>query len=219
MLKTGIVASANQSNVRSSTTFASEKLVRSHRNPTTLSSSTKMILDASVQRLKEHCLSQAPCQPNPDNASVAVMGGFIIRVASENIPCASCVALLQGPKASTPLLGLIAHQDRGGLFYPSYELVKILVGLKKFVDSILPHRKCLTKPLEVCVEKSVEILMGLPILSFENTDSDHRKRLLVLITKKFMKPLLTNYMLGTTDRIAVVKMLQQKPLSRKVLKL
>ncbi|KAH7974709.1 hypothetical protein HPB49_018390 [Dermacentor silvarum] len=98
MLKTGIVASANQSNVRSSTTFISEKLVRSHRNPATLSSSTKTILDASVQRPKEHCLSQAPCQLNPDNASVAMMGGFIVRVASENIPCASCVCCCKDQK-------------------------------------------------------------------------------------------------------------------------
>lgn len=148
-----------------------------------------------------------------------MVGGFIVGAASENIPCAECIALLQGAKANTPLLGLIAHQDRGGLMYPSQELVKLLTCLRKFVDSVLPHRKSISQPLKVCVERCVELLMGLPLLRCGNTDIDHRRRLLHLITAKFIKSLFSNYALGTTDRHATVKLLQRKPISRKLLKM
>ncbi|KAL1439171.1 hypothetical protein MTO96_047387 [Rhipicephalus appendiculatus] len=152
-------------------------------------------------------------------ASVAMVGGFIVRAATENIPCAECIALLQGTKANTPLLGLIAHQDRGGLMYPSQELIKLLTCLRRFVDSVLPHRKCFAKPLKMCVERTVEVLVELPLLRCSSTDTDHRRRLMQLIATKFIKPLFSNYALGTTDRHATVKLLQRKPISRKVLKM
>ncbi|KAH6922542.1 hypothetical protein HPB50_015284 [Hyalomma asiaticum] len=61
--------------------------------------------------------------------------------------------------------------------------------------------------------------MELNVLSCGNADSDHRKVLLELITTKFMKPLFTNYATSASVRNAVVKFLDRKPLSRKVLKL
>lgn len=96
---------------------------------------------------------------------------------------------------------------------------KLLIGLRKLVDHVLPHRKRFAKPLEACVQRSVAALMELNVLSCGNADSDHRKVLLELITTKFMKPLFTNYAVSASDRNAVVKFLDRKPLSRKVLKL
>ncbi|KAH7965348.1 hypothetical protein HPB49_006266 [Dermacentor silvarum] len=48
--------------------------------------------------------------------------------------------LMDRSKSGAPEHGLIAHQDRGSLFYPTQELVKLLIGLLRFVDCVLPHR-------------------------------------------------------------------------------
>lgn len=87
----------------------------------------------------------------------------------------------------------------GGLFYPSQELVKVLLALRKFADTVLDNRKSVVKPQQISVEKSVETLMDLPVLLCNNKDKEHRKTLLQLIAKKFMKPLFTNYATGVTD--------------------
>ncbi|KAH6920510.1 hypothetical protein HPB50_028500 [Hyalomma asiaticum] len=218
MLKTGIVAASDQSNVQSSTSYVARQLLPTQHS-TAMPPTGSRFLDQAVNDLKNHMTTSTPRITGPDEASVAVVGGFIVRAASERILCSNCIALLQGQKGNTPLLGLIAHQDRGGLFYPSQELVKLLIGLRKLVDHVLPHRKRFTKPLEDCVQRSVAALMELNVLSCGNADSDHRKVLLELITTKFMKPLFTNYAVSASDGNAVVKFLDRKPLSRKVLKL
>ncbi|KAL1416649.1 hypothetical protein MTO96_006233 [Rhipicephalus appendiculatus] len=107
--------------------------------------------------------------------------GFIVRAVSERVASAECIAMLQAPNSSAPNHGLITHQDCGGLFYPTQELVKVLVGLRRFADCVLSQRRSVRKPLEVCVQRSVQELMSLPVLSCGNTDSDHRKALLELI--------------------------------------
>ncbi|KAH6931860.1 hypothetical protein HPB50_001191 [Hyalomma asiaticum] len=219
MLKTGIVAASWESNLQSSTSFASRQLLSPQQSPAANSGEADDILDVAVRRLKEHCLSERPCPSNPDVASVAMVGGFIVGAACENISCTNCAALMQGPKANTPLLGLIAHQDRGRLFYPSQELLKLLLGLRRFVDYVLEHRRCIRRPLETCVKRSVQLLVELPILCCGNADTDHRKQLFELISKKFAKPMLSNYALGATDGNAAVRFFENKPLSRKVLKL
>ncbi|KAH6941198.1 hypothetical protein HPB50_014896 [Hyalomma asiaticum] len=115
--------------------------------------------------------------------------------------------MLQAPNSSAPNHGLTTHQDRGGLFYPTQELVKDLVGLRRFADRVLSQKR------------SVEELMSLPVLSCGNTESDHRKALLELIARKLIKPLLANYAQGRTNTNASVKLLQKKPLSRNILNL
>ncbi|KAH7953581.1 hypothetical protein HPB49_010341 [Dermacentor silvarum] len=147
MLKTGIVAASDQSNVQSSTSFAARQLLPIQHSHTMPATGNKFI-DQAVNDLKNHCTTLTPRITGPHEASVAMVGGFIVRAATESIVCSNCIALLQGQKGNTPLLGLIVHQDRGGLFYPSQELVKLLIGLRKLVDSVLPHRKYFTKPLE-----------------------------------------------------------------------
>ncbi|KAL3192781.1 hypothetical protein MRX96_058722 [Rhipicephalus microplus] len=78
-------------------------------------------------RLKEHLLTDKPIFLNPDVASLAMIAG-IVRVASECIACAECIALLQAPNSSAPNHGLIKHLERGGLYYPTQELVEVLGG-------------------------------------------------------------------------------------------
>ncbi|KAH7932918.1 hypothetical protein HPB49_004897 [Dermacentor silvarum] len=219
MLKTGIVASSSDSNVQSSTTFSSRQLLPVQQELHVARSAFDKILNMAAQGLKEHCLSERPLVSNPDVASVAMIGGYIVRAANEHIPCADGIAVLQRSKSGAPQHGLIAHQDRGGLFYPTQELVKLLIGLRRFVDCVLPHRRSVAKPLELCVQRIVRELVSLPVLTCGNTDAGHRRELLLLITRKFMRPLFSNFARGVTDRNAAAKLLERKPLSRKVLKL
>ncbi|KAH7936963.1 hypothetical protein HPB49_006667 [Dermacentor silvarum] len=156
---------------------------------------------------------------NPDEASVALIGGFIVRAASERILCGNSIALLQAPKHNNPLHGLIARQDRRGLYCPSEDLVIVLRGLRRFSDTVLYNRSSIAQPLEDCVERSVRALMELPVLRCEKCGEKQRKMFLHLIAKKFMQPIFTNYAIGLTDRNKATKLLERKPLSRKVLKL
>ncbi|KAH7942263.1 hypothetical protein HPB49_022451 [Dermacentor silvarum] len=100
-----------------------------------------------------------------------------------------------------------------------HELVKLLIGLRRFVDCVLPHRRSVAKPLELCVQRILRQLVSLPVLTCGNTDADHRRELLLLITRKFIRPLFSNFAQGVTDRNAAAKLLEMKTLSRKVLKL
>lgn len=67
--------------------------------------------------------------------------------------------------------------------------------------------------------KRTVVLALLQILSCGNADVNNRTQLFELSSKKFIKPMLSNYALGATDRNAAVSILENKPLSRKVLKL
>lgn len=156
---------------------------------------------------------------NPGVASVAMIRGYRVRAGSEKISCGNCTALLQGSTPYTPLQGLIAHQDRGGLCYPSSKLIKLLAGLNKFADTILFCRKSNPKPPETRLQRSVRILTNLPLPIYGNEDKDHWRQLLEFITKKFMKPLFSIYVLRVTDRNTAVNLFQRKLLSSKVLRL
>ncbi|KAH8031996.1 hypothetical protein HPB51_022518 [Rhipicephalus microplus] len=145
--------------------------------------------------------------------------GFIVRAASKRIAGAECIAMLQAPNRRAPNHGLIKHLDRGGLYYPTQELVKVIGGLRRYVDCVLSQQRSVKKPFDVCVERSIQELVSLPVLSCSITNSDHRKVLLKVITQNFIKPLFANYAQGKTDMNNTEKFFQRKPLSRKILKL
>ncbi|KAH6948799.1 hypothetical protein HPB50_026382 [Hyalomma asiaticum] len=220
MLKTGIIAASRGRNVESSVTFTSAQVlpiqqVRCMSTPTT----AEVILNTAEMHLREHLLSDRPILSNPDVTSQAMIGGFIVHTVRKRTACAECIAMLQAPNSSAPNHGLIMHQDCSGLFYPTQELVKVPVGLRRLADCVLSQRRSIKKPLEVCVQRSVQKLMSLPVLSCGNTESDYHKALLELIARKLIKPLLANYAQGRTDINASVKFLQEKPAKKKTLKL
>ncbi|KAH8033968.1 hypothetical protein HPB51_018437 [Rhipicephalus microplus] len=175
MLKRGIIAASNNSNVQNSVTFSSTQLLpiqqaRRKSTPT----AADLILNTAAMHLREHLLTDKPIFSNPDVASLAMIIAFIVRSASEHIACAECIAMLQVPNSSAPNLGLIKHLDRGGLYYPTQELVIILIGMLRFVDYVLSQQRSVKKPLHVCIKRLVQKLVNLPVLSCSNTDSDHR---------------------------------------------
>uniref|UniRef100_L7LXG9 Transposable element n=1 Tax=Rhipicephalus pulchellus TaxID=72859 RepID=L7LXG9_RHIPC len=218
MLKTGIVAASQKSNVSSSASFCSSRgvtVAQVDGSTATLSVNVKL----AQQALRELCMSTRSFLPTPDMAAIALVAGYISRVVSEKTVCDNCVSLVQKPKGDFGMDGLIAHQDRGGLFYPTKQLIRVLHALKRYVDIMLSDRKSLRKPLEECMKHSVTVVTNLPVLLCDQCDDSHRRSFVELICKKFMKPLLSNHALDITDRNAVAKFYQRKPLSRKVLKL
>lgn len=114
---------------------------------------------------------------------------------------------MEKAKENAPVYGLIAYQDSRGLKYPLKELVSLLMGLKRFVDIMLFHRKAIEKPLVnqrgTCCWSSH---MDIPILVCRNRDAGHRKMLLELLGRKFIKPLLSNHALNVTDKNSIVKL-------------
>lgn len=126
-------------------------------------------------RLREHLLSDRPILSTIDVASLAMIGQFIVCTVRECTACAEYIAMLQEPNSSAPNHGVITYQDRGGLYYPTQEHVKVLIGLWRFADCVLSQRQPVKKPLEACVKRSVQELMSLPMLSCSNTVSDHLK--------------------------------------------
>lgn len=152
-------------------------------------------------------------------AAIALVGGYIARPLSERSACENCVSLVRKAKGNSAVDGLISPQDRGGLYYPTQELITVLYGLKKYVEIMLSDRKALLKPMEQCLQHSVSAITGLPVLKCKSCNDDQREAFVKVICKKFMKPLFSNHALDISDRNAVAKMYHNKPLSRKVLKL
>ncbi|KAH9360827.1 hypothetical protein HPB48_009379 [Haemaphysalis longicornis] len=102
MLTTGIVATSRDSNVQSSTSFTSSQLLAVQQRRQASTHVTDKFLDTAPQGFKEHCLSERPLALNPDLASLAMIGGFIVRAQQ---PLDEAVA---GPSGLTPPLR--AHQ-------------------------------------------------------------------------------------------------------------
>lgn len=76
---------------------------------------------------------------------------------AEKSKCQGCIDLVQKAKGNSVVGGLTAHQDRGGLMYPTKELVTLLISLKKYVDKILSHRQAIDRPLKAIVKRAVTI--------------------------------------------------------------
>ncbi|KAH6926681.1 hypothetical protein HPB50_021196 [Hyalomma asiaticum] len=230
MLKTGIFAASSTSNVHSSISFFSSGNIIVSGKPSSMSStsaaasskrSAAATMNSAQQLLRELCTSTKHFLPTPDMAAISIVAGYISRVVTEKIECGRCVSLVTKAKGSCTgaLDGLIAHQNRGGLCYPTPELVRLLHALKGFVDIMLSDRASLHKPMETCLAASVEVIVTLPVLLCDRCDQSRRRRLMELVCKKFMKPLFTNHAVDFTDKNTVARLYQNKPLSRKCLKL
>lgn len=112
MLKTGIVASSSNSNVLSSSSFSSQKLVSAPQSCRRDSETVATLMKISQKELAERCTTTRACTSNPEVASVALIGGYIVRAANEHIPCESCTCLLQGPKSDGPIWWALLSEPR-----------------------------------------------------------------------------------------------------------
>lgn len=81
---------------------------------------------------------------------MAMVGGYLARAVREKIECEECASFFTKPNASAPSDSLIKHQDRGGLVYPSAQLVAVLYALEKFIQ-VLAKRRHMNHPLKEAV--------------------------------------------------------------------
>lgn len=208
MLKTGTVAPSLSRSVQSSSSFFSEKLVSA---PQSCHQDYKIVatfMKIAQKELAEHCTTMKPCPSNPEVASTALIAGYLARDAVECIPRESCTAPLQGPKTDAPILGPVAHQDWGGLCYFSQEQVKVLLGLQKFADIVLHNWK---------QAAAKGTLMASPF-SFATTRTESTERCCCCPLLKNSRSPFSPTMQPELHTDNVAKLLEQEPLSRKVLK-
>ncbi|KAH8030789.1 hypothetical protein HPB51_011629 [Rhipicephalus microplus] len=133
MPKTGIVATSHTSNVQSSASFPSSgSIIRSGESSSTSTTPAIAAENSAQHLLQEICTSAKPFMPSPDIAAVSLNAGYISRIVSEKTDCGCCVSLVWKAKRSSTSAtdGLISHQDKGGLCYPTAELVCVLHALK-----------------------------------------------------------------------------------------
>ncbi|KAH6942939.1 hypothetical protein HPB50_012246 [Hyalomma asiaticum] len=152
MLKTGIISSSLQSNVNDSASFCAATAVSSVTTGSTNTPDKSFFPVAAINRLREICTRSNQWLPNPEIATLALIGGYLARVMAEKLSCQGCIELVEKPNANAPVDGLIAYQDRGGLKYPTKELITLLISLGKFVDIVLDYRKQIVRQLETSVE-------------------------------------------------------------------
>lgn len=213
-LKTGIISASKTSNVVDSSSHGSDALKVASKQKEVQASQ----FPVEARKLLEDLLrSPASLLPTVDTAALAMVGGFVARVIQEKIACSSCISVVTKPASSAPIDSLIRHQDRGGLLYPSSELVNVLYALKKYTELILSKRRAMPRPLQETVSNAVSAMANSDV--FKHVCIEHRLQFLELVCMKFCKPVFTNYALGVTDKHDVRKALHHKPLSRKVLKL
>ncbi|KAH8028844.1 hypothetical protein HPB51_019933 [Rhipicephalus microplus] len=128
---------------QSSASFASsESIIRSGETSTL---SAVAAVNSAQHLLQELCTSTKLFKPTPDIAADSLNAGYTSRVLREKIDCECSVSLVLKTKESSTSAtdGLVSHQDRRGLSYPTAELMRVLDALKRLVDVMLLHRAAL----------------------------------------------------------------------------
>ncbi|XP_023222618.1 uncharacterized protein LOC111624069 [Centruroides sculpturatus] len=107
-----------------------------------------------LQSLTQDC--SVPC--TIENASLAVISGYLIRVLKEKVACHECLEILNHPTSNGVLFGLISNQDRGQLRYPRSKLVGVIRILTDFFDDVLTYTNPRQADLKVKLVKVIEKL-------------------------------------------------------------
>ncbi|KAH7979598.1 hypothetical protein HPB49_010001 [Dermacentor silvarum] len=214
-LKTGIASASNTSNIMAAE--ESDYLSTLPQQKNTREQTSEEFPAGARRELIERLNRDKPLLPTPDVAALAMVGGYLARAVREYFECVECFALLTKPNASTPSDSLIKHQDRGGLLYPSAQLLDVLYALQKFVEVLLARRRRIHHPLKEAVNNATEILREHKALMCSKPG--HQENLLKLLLTKFFRAIFSNFALKATDKEEVAKVFAIKPLPRKTLKL
>ncbi|XP_023216072.1 uncharacterized protein LOC111618738 [Centruroides sculpturatus] len=217
-LKTGLIKASISANVEArepplSTTTALISLPAKEIAYSSCSENNIALPD-KVMKILSRFYNPQGVQPTMKNAAVAMIAGYIVKVAEESTTCFDCLQKLSRPKSCSPVLRLIFHQDRGGLKYPSFELVRVLDIISDFVFEALKN---------VCLKQKgirkdiVRILIPhfQNLLCCKNCDSSDFVR---VILEKYVNPLFDNFGKAMSEKLQPVKTLHNKPLSRKVMR-
>lgn len=150
-----------------------------------------------------------------NTASLAYVGGFLIKVLEREVTCAVCISELTATSCTSKLLHLIKNQDTGSLKYPSTSLIYILDVIKEFCNKVFD--KMPPQGIYKNVEKSVVARLSETLVKV-CAKQGHSIVLSQIICSKFMKPMLENLAKNKSDLFGNVRFLSKKPVSRKVLK-
>lgn len=135
------------------------------------------------------------------NASIAFVGGYIVRTILERIDCSSCIQLVRRQPNRDNISQLIEFRDVGGLQYPTDSLVSILCTLQRFVELSIEHILKEKSILEKMTIVARPYMLNCPALQcdeFCNNDK-HIQLLTEIILEKYLRPILTNYAINSTD--------------------
>lgn len=153
------------------------------------------------------------CLATTKAASVAFVCGYLVWIAEENTTCESCLDNLRTIGSNSPLNMLIQRQDRGKLRYPKPSFVSLVLLIVEFCVSaipLLPDRYVTSILIQNCKARFMKEL------KCSTCNSDKLCHLLLI---KLLNPLLDNIGRRATDRHHRAKLLNYKPLSRKILKI
>lgn len=90
------------------------------------------------------------------------------------------------------------RKDRGGLLYPSAELVMVLHSLKKYAEVYLAKAwKCQLQPLKAAVDNAAEVLQKREL---KCSTPGHHEKLVNVVFVKFFRTLVVNFATSVTNR-------------------
>lgn len=220
ILKTGIAASSEASNVAHGERVATARPLPAE-TATFFAQPESQLTRSSLVALERLNTTVLPHHlPSLEISATVYVGGYVARVISEQMKCENCVAISTKPASNQPLLQFTRCQDRGGLLFPSDQLLFALDTLRKFAECALKENPTLQKPLATLVKYTVPALCGSNLLKCEAIDDySHRVTFMELVSVRFLRPLLVNYAFTVTDKHDTYKYYARKPLSRKSKKL
>ncbi|XP_064482840.1 uncharacterized protein LOC135395673 [Ornithodoros turicata] len=227
ILKTGIIVASQHSNVSHAVTSSSavavasleQQVPREEQGPTEPMVTLPRKAASVLEKLKEPRRERLP---SLQLSATAHVGGYIARVVVEKIHCENCAQLVLKAMSNQPVQGLTRHQDRGGLLYPSDDLVYLLDILREYAEAVIseqPNGANKWKPLNTLLHFAVPVICECTLLQCPQSTKEHRHELVHLICSRFFRPLLVNHAFHVTDRNDTYKAFKRKPLSRKYVKL
>ncbi|KAJ3660023.1 hypothetical protein Zmor_011679 [Zophobas morio] len=210
ILRCGIVKTSKSSNTASTVNYVSHAFVQNLNSRT---DTEDLILPMELKiKIFNLCKDIVP-RADIYSASVAFLAGYIIKKIDDKFHCDDCLSPLLSFELPGPLLKLIFLQDRGGLTYPNSRFVGVVKQISDIALKMFPLLK---------FERACEQLLNIIFPHLEKNPlfkcEKHKRLVCKFVVTTTVKPVLDNICLETTDLVKA-KLLQHKPVSRKVLKL
>ena len=155
----------------------------------------------------------------PEEAGISLIAGFVCRAVKDNVPCKDSLKHISNPDKNGVGSLLISLQDRGGLIYPGSKFLGLTLAVLKFLEKYIDTFHKIPN-----VSKRVCDLIRVPIrrsgfLKCGCGDTDHDDLILQVVLTKLTSVYFTNSAIFETENEDWQAKCQNKPLSRKVLKL
>lgn len=122
--------------------------------------------------------------------------------------CGGSLATVKAPASCSSTTTPISSIDRGGLWYPRVAFVGFVIAPEGTAGTVIHTLLKTHPPLQEFSLAVTPPITKNPLLSYRDDMSDtHRKKLVVPIVKKFMRPFLANYVKNASEENQENKML------------